>query len=98
MDPELNDSSRIRTTRRVVLMKPHRTKRDPRDQAAVWKQRRRAFGISTVSWLAMAVAGALSGLGKDFVALAVAACLLSAAVVIKAQVLIQRAEQAPPTA
>jgi hypothetical protein len=97
VDPETNEPKRIRTTRRVVLMKPHRTRRDGWHQTVIWRQRRRAFGISAVTWSVLAVVGAVGGFRASFVILAVAACLLSVAVVIKAQVLLQRVEQAPPT-
>lgn len=93
MDPGLNEPSKSQATRRVVLKKPHRTQRDPGVQALVWERRRRSFGTTALAWLVMAVAGALTGLGTLFVGLAVAACLLSAAVVVKAHVLIQRATQ-----
>jgi hypothetical protein len=97
VQPDMNEPKRIRTTRRVVLMKPHRVRRDGRQQTLVWKQRRRAFGISAGTWLALAIFGAVEGFRASTVALAVAACVLSVAVVIKAQVLLQRVEQAPPT-
>jgi hypothetical protein len=97
VDPEMNEPSRTRTIRRVVLTKPHRTHRDPGDQAAVWRRRRGSFGISAVVWLVLSVAGAVGGWGTTFVALALAAGVLSAAVVVKAQVLVRRAQEGPPT-
>jgi hypothetical protein len=96
VDPEMNEPSRTRTIRRVVLTKPHRTHRDPGDQAAVWRRRRSSFGISAVVWLVLSVAGAVGGWGTTFVALALAAGVLSAAVVVKAQVLVRRAQEGPP--
>ena len=97
MDPEMNEPSRARATRRVVLTKPHRTQRDPGDQSVVWRQRGRSFGISTGVWLLLAVVGALGDWGTTFVALALAAGLLSGAVVVKAYVLVRRAGEVPPT-
>jgi Mrp family chromosome partitioning ATPase len=96
VDPKMNEPSRTRTTRRVVLTKPHRTQRDPGDEAVVWRQRRPAFGISTGVWLLLAVVGALGGWGTTSVALALAAGLLSGAVVVKAYLLVRRAEEGPP--
>lgn len=87
------EPSRRRTTRRIVLIKPHRMQRDPGDQAMVWRQRRRSFGITAVAWLFLAVAGAMSSWGTAFIALASAAAVLSAAVVVKAEVLVRRAEE-----
>lgn len=71
-------------------------RREPVDQVVIWKGRRRTFGTAAAAWLLLAVLGAAGGLGTSFVALAVAACVLSAAVVIKAQVIILRAQ--PPEA
>ena len=98
MDPDMNEPKRIQTTRRVVLVRPHRTRRDGWQQTVVWKQRRRAFGSSAGAWLVLAVVGAMEGFRVSFVILAGAACLLSAGVVIKAHVLLQRVEQTPPSA
>jgi hypothetical protein len=98
MDPDMNEPKRIQTTRRVVLVRPHRTRRDGWQQSVVWKQRRRAFVISAVGWLVLAVVGAIRGFGASFVILSLAACVLSVAVVIKAHLLLQRVEQAPPSA
>jgi hypothetical protein len=96
VDPELNEPSKTRTTRKVVLTTPHRTRRAPSEQAEIWRKRRRSFGISAGVWLLLAVAGAVGGWGTTFLALALAAGLLSAAVAVKAQVLVRRAEEAPP--
>ena len=98
MDPDMNESKRIQTTRRVVLVRPHRIRRDGWQQTVVWEQRRRAFGISAGAWLVLAVIGASEGFRVSFVILAVAVCVLSTAVVIKAHVLLQRVEQTPPSA
>ena len=96
MDPGMNDPNRTRTTRRVVLTKPHRTQRAPGDQAVVWRRRRRSFGTSAGVWLVLAVAGAIMGWGVTLVALAIAAGVLSAAGLVTAQVLVSRAGGALP--
>ena len=93
MDPRVNGPRRVRTSRRITLTKSHRVERVPVDRVVVWKGRRRAFGSSTAMWLFLAVLGAAGGLATSFLVLAVAACVLSAAVVIKAQVIIQRSQR-----
>ena len=97
MDFGMNRSRGIRTTRRIVLTKPHLTERGPDDQLVVWRHRRRTYGVSAVLWLVLAAAGIFGAWGATFVALALTTGTVSALVVIKAQVLVSRAEQLPPT-
>ena len=102
MDPDMNEpqvartTRTTRTTRRVVLTKPHRTHRDRAAQAVVWRRRRQSWGTSAVIFFALAVAGAFGGWGTTLVALDLAAGVMSAAVVVKAQVMVQRAQEVPP--
>ena len=102
MDPEMNEprgartTRTTRTTRRLVLTKPHRTHRDRAEQAVVWRRRRQSWGASAVIFLALAVAGAVGGWGTTLVALDLAAGVMSATVVVKAQVVVRRAEEVPP--
>ena len=102
MDPDMNEpqvartTRTTRTTRRVVLTKPHRTHRDRAAQAVVWRRRRQSWGTSAVIFFALAVAGAFGGWGTPLVALDLAAGVMSAAVVVKAQVMVQRAQEVPP--
>ena len=99
MDPEMNELRGARTTRttratrRLVLTKPHRTHRDRAAQAVVWRRRRQSWGTSAVIFFALAVAGAVGGWGTTLVA---PAGVMSAAVVVKAQVMVRRAEEVPP--
>jgi len=83
-----------RTTRRIVLSKPQRVRRDPVDQARVWRQRQRSFGTGAVIWLVLAAAGVLTGWSAAAVVLMFAAGVLSLAVVVKAQIHVQRGERA----
>ena len=87
---------RTRTTRRVVLTKPHRVRRTPADDLAVWGGRRRSFALAAVGWLVLGLGAAVSGAGGNLVALSLVAALLSAAVVVKAQVLVRRAGRSVP--
>ena len=102
MDPEMNEPRGARTTRttrtsrRLVLTKPHRTHRDRAAQAVVWRRRRQSWGMSAVIFIALAVAGAVGGWGTTLVALDLAAGVISAAVAVKAQVMVRRAEEVPP--
>jgi len=96
-EPQVARTTRTtRTTRRVVLTKPHRTHRDRAAQAVVWRRRRQSWGASAVIFFALAVAGAFGGWGTTLVALDLAAGVMSAAVVVKAQVMVQRAQEVPP--
>jgi Flp pilus assembly CpaE family ATPase len=79
-----------------VLTKPHRTHRDRAEQAVVWRRRRASWGTSAVIFFALAVVGAVGGWGTTLVALDLAAGVMSAAVVVKAQVMVRRAEEVPP--
>jgi hypothetical protein len=81
---------RVTTTRKVVLTGPHRVRREPADSARVWSARRRTFTFMGIGWAALALVGGLTGLGATFVVLAVCAALLSAAVVVKATVIVRR--------
>ena len=47
-------------------------------------------------FIVLAVAGAVGGWGTTLVALDLAAGVMSAAVVVKAQVMVRRAEEVPP--
>jgi hypothetical protein len=102
VDPEMNEprgartTRTTRTTRRLVLTKPHRTHRDRAEQAVVWRRRRASWGTSAVIFFVLAVAGAVGGWGTTLVALDLAAGVMSAAVVVKAQVMVRRAEEVPP--
>ena len=102
MDPEMNEprgartTRTTRTTRRLVLTKPHRTHRDRAAQAVVWRRRRASWGASAVIFFALAVGGAVGGWGTTLVALDLAAGVMSATVVVKAQVMVRRAEEVPP--
>lgn len=96
MAPRVNGPRRVRTSRRIIPTKPHGLEREPVDRVVVWKGRRRAFGTSTAMWLFLAVLVAVGALVTSLVALAVAACVLSAAVVIKAQVIILRTRRRKP--
>jgi len=102
VDPEMNEprgartTRTTRTTRRLVLTKPHRTHRDRATQAVVWRRRRKSWGTSAVIFIALTVAGAIGGWGTTLVALDLAAGVMSAAVVVKAQVMVRRAEEVPP--
>ena len=87
---------RTRTTRRVVLTSPHRVRRSPADDLAVWGGRRRAFALSAVGWLVLGLGAAVSGAGGTLVVISLVAALLSAAVVVKAQVLLRRAGRSAP--
>ena len=101
MDPEMNEprgartTRTTRTTRRLVLTKPHRTHRDPAAQAVVWRRRRASWGTSAVIFVASSVAGAVGGWGTTLVALDLASGVMSATVVVKAQVMVRRAEEVP---
>jgi hypothetical protein len=77
----------------VVLTKPHRVRRSAADDLVVWGGRRRTFALATVGWLLLALGAAVSEAGTTLVVLPLAAALLSAAVVVKAQVLVRRAGQ-----
>ena len=99
MDPEMNEprgARTTRTTRRLVLTKPHRTHRDRAAQAVVWRRRRQSWGTSAVVFFVLAVAAAVGGWGATLVALDLAAGVMSATVVVKAQVMVRRAEEVPP--
>ena len=87
---------RTRTTRRVVLTSPHRVRRSPADDLAVWGGRRRSFALAAVGWLVLGLGAAVSGAGGTLVVLSLVAALLSAAVVVKAQVLLRRAGRSAP--
>lgn len=92
MDPELRRHVVRKTSRRVVFVRPHRTVRTPADTIRVWTQRRRSFSITAGMWLVLAIVGMPTHLGVAFTVLAFAAALLSAAVVVKANVLLRRAQ------
>ena len=79
-----------RTTR--VWVRPHRVVRTASESARVWTQRRRTYTISAVLWLVLAVGGAANAASSAATVLAGLAALLSIAVVVKAQVLIRRAQ------
>ena len=87
---------RTRTTRRVVLTRPHRVRRSPADDLAVWGARRRSFALAAVGWLVLGLGAAVSGAGAALVVISLVAALLSAAVVVKAQVLLKRAGRRAP--
>ncbi|MDQ1601289.1 MAG: hypothetical protein QOD68_2763, partial [Actinomycetota bacterium] len=76
---------RTRTTRRVVLTRPHQVRRSPADDLAVWGGRRRSFALAALGWLVLGLGAAVSGAGGTLVVLSLVAALLSAAVVVKAQ-------------
>ena len=95
MDPVTGPSARRTTTRTVTRTttwtRPHRVVRTPTESAAVWRPRRRAYAVSTAVWIAMACFG--FGVSSALLtSLAGAAATLSAAVVVKASILIRSAE------
>jgi hypothetical protein len=87
---------RTGTTRRVVLTKPHRVRRSPADDLVVWGGRRRTFALAAVGWLLLGLGAVVGRAGTSLVVLSLAAALLSAAVVVKAQVLMRRAGRRAP--
>ena len=96
MEPDVNGLTRkqTKTTRRIILVRPHLTQRTPVDQAVAWRKRRRTFGLSALAWLTLGIAAGPLGLSHTFTVISLLAGVLSAAVVVKAQVLIRRSEQA----
>ena len=90
------------TTSTRVWVRPHRVVRTASESARVWTQRRRTYTISAALWLVLAVGGAANDASSAATVLAGLAALLSIAVVVKAQVLIRRAQaelaRTPPPA
>jgi hypothetical protein len=87
---------KTRTTRRVVLTRPHRVRRSPADDLVVWGGRRRSFARSAVVWLVLGLGAAVSGAGATLVVLPLVAAVLAAAVAVKAHVLVRRASRRAP--
>ena len=90
------------TTSTRVWVRPHRVVRSASEAARVWTQRRRTYTISAALWLGLAVGGAANHASSAATVLAGLAALLTIAVVVKAQVLIRRAQaelaRTPPPA
>ena len=61
-----------------------------------WRQRRLLYGIGSVVWLVLAVAGATGGVVAPLVAVALFAGLGNAVVVARAQVMVRRVRNGPP--
>ena len=80
------------TTSTRVWVRPHRVVRTASESARVWTQRRRTYTISAALWLGLAVGGATNDASSAATVLAGLAALPSIAVVVKAQVLIRRAQ------
>jgi hypothetical protein len=62
----------------------------------VWGGRRRSFALAAVGWLVLGLGAAVGGASRTLVVLSLVAALLSAAVVVKAQVLLGRAGRSAP--
>lgn len=87
------DANRRRTTYRTFrFVRPTRVVRSPEDTIAVWRPRLRQYAFATAGWLLIAIVFAMTGGGALVVGLSLAAAVLSAAVTVKAAVLVRRNE------
>lgn len=90
------DGNRRRTSYRTFkFVRPTRVVRSPEDTVAVWRPRVRQYAVATAGWLVIAVVFAMAGDGALVVGLSVAAAVLSAAVTVKAALLVRRNRIAP---
>ena len=88
----MQPSRRVRTYRTVRLQRPARVVRPREESRRVWTQRRRTFTVGAVGWFV--VAGLLwrADEGWPAVGLCLAAGVFWSAAVVKALVLVRRAQ------